>query len=196
MSFATTFTDLRARRRIPMRLFEERVGINPSYIHGVENDKLLPSLEKLELLASVFVEVAREQEAANPEEDARRLFRERERTAFMTAADRLDFDPDLAEVLISLRELDHDRRVDIVQPLKEAIALFSTLDGQERGAVKRLLPELMGFLESREGAERRNATILLAEAAEEALESSQDEDEPAPTEPAEAPEPSSLQSSP
>lgn len=167
MAFDTTFTDLRKRRRIPMRLFEERVGIGRSYIHGIEKDNLLPSPEKLDQLASVFVEVAREQEAIDPEEDARRLFRERERTAFV---ERLGFDPGLAEVLVELRGLDQEQRADIIEPLRDAVGLFETLDQQERQAVKRLLHKVVVYLESLEGIERRKAAVMLAEVAEQALD--------------------------
>jgi transcriptional regulator with XRE-family HTH domain len=166
MSFDQTFSDLRARRRIPMRLFEERTGISTSYIHGIEKEKLLPSREKLEQLAAVFVEVAEEQEAADPQADARRLFRERARTAYI---ERLGYEPDLAEILLSLDDLDAKRRADITQPLVEAIGLFETLESQERRAVKRLLHKLVSFLEEREGDERQRAASIFDEFLEDAL---------------------------
>ncbi len=156
-----------------MRLFEERVGISTSYIHGIEKESLLPSPEKLQLLASVFVEVAQEQEAGDPEADARRLFRERERSAYI---DQLGFEPKLAGVLVSLGELGSKARADIIEPLREAIGLFDTLDSQERKAVKKLLNKLVTFLESLEGSDRTHAAVFLADAAEEALESFDAED--------------------
>ncbi len=149
-----------------MRLFEERVGISSSYIHGIEKENLLPSPEKLDLLASVFVAVATEQDASEPQADARSLFRERERTAFV---DRLGFDPELAEVLVLLRELEANQRADIIQPLTDAICLFKTLDPQERGGVKKLIHNLRSILESLEGEARRTAAIHLDEVAEQAL---------------------------
>jgi transcriptional regulator with XRE-family HTH domain len=161
MAFDATFSDLRKRRRIPMRLFAERVGINPSYIYSIEKDGLLPSPEKLEKLASVFVKVAAEQGAADPEEDGRRLFRERERTAFV---ERLGFDPSLAEVLVSLRELDAPQRADMVGPLGDAISLVRTLSPQERQGLAALVHESVDFIESLEGEQRRDAALKLAEA--------------------------------
>lgn len=150
-----------------MRLFEERAGISTSYIHGIEKEKLLPSREKLERLAAVFVEVAEEQEAADPQADARRLFRERDRTAYV---ERLGYEPPLAEILLSLDELDAKRRADIMQPLAEAIGLFGTLESQERRAVKRLLKKLVTFLEERDGPERLEAASIFDKFLEEALE--------------------------
>jgi transcriptional regulator with XRE-family HTH domain len=138
MPFDQTFYDLRKRRRIPMRLFTERVGISPSYIHEIEKGGLLPSEQKLKDLASVFVAVAREQEAADPEEDARRLFRERDRTAFV---ERLGIEPELAKALSSLRDLDDEQRAELVQPLELALVLFRTIDSQERRALVPLLEE-------------------------------------------------------
>ncbi len=166
MSFDQTFSDLRARRRIPMRLFEERAGISTSYIHGIEKEKLLPSREKLEQLAHVFVAVAKEQEAADPQADARRLFRERDRTAYI---ERLGYEPRLAEILLSLDDLDAKRRADIMQPLVEAIGLFGTLETQERRAVSRLLKRLVTFLEEREGDERRKVAVIFDEFLEDAI---------------------------
>jgi transcriptional regulator with XRE-family HTH domain len=161
MSFDAIFSDLRKRRRIPMRLFEQRCGINPSYIHGIEKEGLLPSSKKLEQLAAVFVEVAAEQGAADPEEDGRRLFRERERTAFV---ERLGFDPELAEVLVSLRELDAAQRGDMVGPLGDAISLVKDLSSQERGGLATLIHETVGVLDSLGAERRREVALELAKA--------------------------------
>ncbi len=166
MSFDQTFSDLRARRRIPMRLFEERAGVSTSYIHGIEKEKLLPSRERLEPIAAVFVEIAEEQEAGDPQADARRLFRERDRTSYI---ERLGYKPELAEILLSLDELDRKRRTDIQQPLIEAIGLFGTLGTQERRAVQRLLKRLVTFLEECDGEERLKAAAIFDEYLEEAL---------------------------
>lgn len=165
MSFNQTFIDLRTRRRIPMRLFEERTGISTSYIHSIEKEKLLPSHEKLEQLASVFVEVAEEQEAADPQADARRLLRERQRTAY----ERLGYEPALAEILLSLDDLDAKRRSDILQPLVEAIGLFATLESQERSAVKRLLKRLVTLFEEREPEQRRQVAAIFDEFLDDAI---------------------------
>lgn len=148
-----------------MRLFEEKAGISSSYIHAIEKEDLLPSPEKLEALASVFVDVAREQEAAEPEADARRLFRERKLSVYI----RMGFDPKMAEILLSLQELGTKQRADIMQPLTEAIHLFQTLESQERRAVRDLISKLVAFLESREGTERQEAAAFLSEAAEAAI---------------------------
>jgi transcriptional regulator with XRE-family HTH domain len=189
MSFNQIFSDLRARRRIPMRLFEERAGISTSYIHAIEKEGLLPSREKLEQLATVFVEVAEEQEAADPQADARRLLRERNRTAYV---ERHGYEPPLAEILLSLDDLDAKRRADIMQPLAEAIGLFGTLESQERGAVKRLLKKLVTLLEDREGDERQRAAAIFDKFLDDAIkmiEGKLDEGEPTEDEAATEPEP-------
>lgn len=145
-----------------MRLFQERVKINPSYIYAIEKEGLLPSSEKLEALASVFVAVAKEQGAAQPEDDARLLFRER-------FVDRLGFDPDLAEVLVKLRALNAAQRADVIEPLSDSIEIFSTLDTQERRALARLLNRLVAALQTVEGRERREMAGALQAGAEQAL---------------------------
>jgi transcriptional regulator with XRE-family HTH domain len=167
MSFDATFHDLRSRRRIPMRLFKEKVGISPSYIHSIEKEGLLPSPAKLEKLASVFVAVATEQEAADPNADARRLFQERERTAFVH---RLGVDPDLAEVLVKLRELDAAQRADLVAPLSDALSLFQTLGKQERQGTAVLLHELVEVVAPLQQAKRHAVIAKATEAAYEVLE--------------------------
>ena len=145
-----------------MRLFQERVGINPSYIYAIEKEGLLPSSEKLESLGSVFVAVAKEQGAAKPEDDARLLFRER-------FVDRLGFDDDLGEVLVKLRALDAAQRADVVEPLNDSVEIFSTLDTQERRALARLLNRLVAALRTVEGRERSEMAVALQAGAEKAL---------------------------
>ena len=164
MPFDQTFYDLRKRRRIPMRLFTERVGISPSYIHEIEKGGLLPSEQKLKDLASVFVEVAREQEAADPEGDARRLFRERDRTAFV---ERLGIEPELAKPLSSLRDFDDEQRADLVEPLELGLTLFGTIAPQERHG---LVPLLSKLLETSTRLRRENRQDILSEAATAAYE--------------------------
>lgn len=114
MAFKEAFADLRARRRIPMRLFKERAGIHPSYIHEIERQDRLPSPERLERLAAVFVAVAREQEAVDPEADARRLFRERDREELIG---RLGLDPELAETVLLVREMSPEQRRQLLPEL-------------------------------------------------------------------------------
>jgi transcriptional regulator with XRE-family HTH domain len=153
MAFSETFSDLRKRRRIPMRLFEEEAEVSRSYIHGIEQGKLLPSPKKLEKLAQVFVTVAEEQEAADPQSDAKKLFDERERTA---VTDRLGFDPKLADSLISLRNLNARQRADLAQPLFEALRLFEKLGPKERTALGPFIKDFVDFylgLESEEQSE-------------------------------------------
>ena len=145
-----------------MRLFQERVKINPSYIYAIEKEGLLPSSEKLEDLASVFVDVAREQGAAKPEDDARLLFRER-------FVDRLGFDPELGEVLVKLRALSAAQRADVIEPLNDSVEIFSTLDTQERRALARLLHRLVDALRTVEGRERQEMAGALQAGAEKAL---------------------------
>ncbi len=167
MSFDQTFSDLRKRRRIPMRLFTERVGISPSYIHEIEKGGLLPSEQKLQDLASVFVAVAHEQEAADPQEDARRLFRERDRTAFV---ERLGIEPELAKPLSSLREFDDEERDQLVRPLELALILFRTIDQQERRGLVPLLEKLLEVSTQLRRENRHGDIANAAEAAYEVLE--------------------------
>ena len=142
-----------------MRLFKEEAGISPSYIHSIEKEGLLPSPEKLEKLASVFVAVAREQEAADPDADARRLFQERERTAFIH---RLGVEPQLAEVLVKLREFDAEQRADLAEPLADALTLFQELGSQERRGLAVFLHTL---LETVAPLQREKKYTVIAEAA-------------------------------
>lgn len=145
MPFQETFKDLRARRRIPMRLFKERVGVSPSYIHSIEREGFVPSAEKLTLLASVFVEVAGEQEAKDPEADARILFRERNRAELI---DRLEFDPELADLLLFAREMDVPKRAALMPALWDALAIYTTIDDQERGGVATLIARVRKIVEA------------------------------------------------
>src|SRR5215212_8491104 len=131
MTFAETFKDLRSRRRIPMRLFEEKVGIHASYVYGIEKENVLPSAEKLEQLASVFVEVATEQEAVDPEADARRLREAREMTVF----ERQGLDRELVKILLMFREMDQDVRAELMEPQEDALITFMMINRQERGGL-------------------------------------------------------------
>jgi len=155
MAFQETFTDLRARRRIPMRYFTERVGIHPSYIHAIEQDGLLPSPDKLELLASVFVEVAREQEAIDPEADARKLRAEHDRIELV---DRLGFDSELAEALLVMRAMDTEEQAKLMAPLRDALAVYAMIEDQERRGSAQMVARIRAFLESHAEVSERNET--------------------------------------
>jgi transcriptional regulator with XRE-family HTH domain len=161
MPFATTFTDLRQRRRIPMRFFSESVGIRPSYIHEIEKNGSLPSPEKLELLASVFVKVAAEQGAADPEEDARLLFHERELTALTS---RLGFDDALAEAVVSLRELDEKPRTELAHSIQSAAEVFKTFHPQVQSGLTRHIEEIVDFIVELEPEAQGKAALRFAEA--------------------------------
>jgi transcriptional regulator with XRE-family HTH domain len=164
MAFNTTFSDLRKRRRIPMRLFEEQAAVNRSYIHGIEQGRLLPSPEKLEKIAAVFVAVAKEQESADPEADARRLFDERERTAVV---DRLGFDPKLADAFVALRNLGARQRADLAEPLAEAVAFYATLEAKERQGLGPFVHEMVELFAQLDVGARQRVVVELAQAANE-----------------------------
>ncbi len=159
-----------------MRLFEERVGIRPSYIYEIEKGKLLPSPEKLDLLASVFVEVATEQRAADPDDDARQLFRERERSAYV---DRLGFPPEIADVLVPLAEVDEDLRAEIAEPLEHAIRLFGELEKKQRQGVATLIREIVKFIQPLNREQKIAVGNKLAEALGRGLDEARGEPEPA-----------------
>jgi hypothetical protein len=131
MSFAETFRQLRLRRRLPMTMWEPEI---PSpYVNDVEKRGLLPGEEKLEKLISVFVEVAREQGAADPEEDARLLWRERQRS-FLT--ERAKLEPELVDVYLTasyvMREVPGNERQAVVDALNRALEDFESRAGSTR----------------------------------------------------------------
>jgi transcriptional regulator with XRE-family HTH domain len=161
MAFHEAFSDLRKRRRIPMRVFEEEAAVSRSYVHGIEQGKLLPSPEKLEQLASVFVKVAKEQEAVDPEADSRMLSYEREKTEVV---DRLGFDPNLADPLVSIRNMDQRQRADLALPLVEALKLFGQLDSKEQSSIGPFIREMVQFFEQLDTAKRKDVVVKLIEA--------------------------------
>lgn len=146
-----------------MTLFRERVGVHPSYIHSIEREGLIPSPDKLELLASVFVEVAREQDAADPEADARRLLRERDRAELI---DRLGFDPELTDLFLVVREMDAAERAKLMGPLWDALTIYMLLDTQEQGGATKLVARLRSFVQSGDRAARGQIAAELAEVVE------------------------------
>ncbi|HEX8085903.1 MAG TPA: helix-turn-helix transcriptional regulator [Solirubrobacteraceae bacterium] len=150
-TFAETFAQIRKRRRIPLRFFEEHAGLKASYVHDVERGALLPSTEKFAALLRVLREVAVDQGAADPDEDGRRLFRERERVVLVQ---RHGVEPELAEAIIDLRALDLGQREDIAEPLRAAVELFAGLDVQQRRAVARTVVQAAQALLARAPEER------------------------------------------
>ena len=156
MAFQDTFIDLRARRRIPMRLFKDRAGIHPSYIHGIEQEGVIPSEEKLALLASVFVEVAEEQEAVDPQADARRLMRERD----LVELERLRFDPEFAEAILLVREMDARERSKLMAPLRDGLAVYASIDEQERGGAAKMVRRIRALIEGDEESRNQLASEL------------------------------------
>lgn len=123
MTFGETFRELRKLRRLPMTMWEP--GIPSPYINDIEKKGLIPSEEKLRELAIVFVRVAREQKAADPEEDARLLWRERQRS-YLTQRAKLD--PAMVDLYISVHHVmgglgRHDRGA-LVKAVNQAVAPF------------------------------------------------------------------------
>lgn len=174
-SFAETFRDLRTRRRIPMRLFQERVGASTSYIHDLEKNDVLPGLDRARELAEVFRDVATEQGAADPEDDARQLLQARERTLLTK---RLGIPPLLAEALIKIREPDADlgtefalpllalarlekeQRLALAEPMQNAIRLFELLEPDQRSGLARTIKKTTHVVEAVQDIEERRAVIM------------------------------------
>lgn len=129
MAFSDTFHELRRRRRLPMTAWEPKIP--SAYIHDIEKKGLLPGPEKLDLIVSVFREVAKEQDAADPSKDVRRLWRDRDREVFVK---RVGIDPDVADVFVSLRGLmrsgavDQERRETLLDIMKYATEQLTDLD--------------------------------------------------------------------
>jgi len=141
-----------------MRLFKDRAGLSPSYIHDIERGITLPSPAKLKAITSVLREVAGEQ-GANPDVDAHALFRAREETIYI---DRLEIDPELAEVFIALRELNDDAREAIAKPILEAIELFSDLEPDLQQGMGRTLLEAIAFVNSLDRSDRGKVGMRIA----------------------------------
>lgn len=146
MIFGDVFSDIRRRRRIPLRLFEERARISSSYIHDIERGNVLPSPEKLEAIVSVLRQVAQEQRS-DPDSDARELTRARDWTIY---TQRLGVDPRLAEVFVALGDLDSDAREEIRGPLLEAIAFFGGLEKPMRRGMTAVLASTLRAIETRD----------------------------------------------
>jgi transcriptional regulator with XRE-family HTH domain len=143
-----------------MRLFTDRIGVSPSYIHDVERGTTLPGPEKLEAITSVLREVATEQ-GADPEADARELFRAREETIYV---ERLGIDARLAHVFIALRELDDEARATIQEPILHAISFFAGLDEPTRRKMGTSLVDATALLDPLDSVVRNAIGIEIAEA--------------------------------
>jgi hypothetical protein len=135
MSFAETFHELRKRRRLSMTAWEEPVNIASPYVNDVEKKGLLPGPEKLEQLVAVFVDVAGEQGAADPQEDARLLWREHDRELFVK---RLGIDPHVAEAFVSVREvvregeIDPDHREELLKTIQQVVETLPRVDREQQ----------------------------------------------------------------
>jgi DNA-binding XRE family transcriptional regulator len=159
-----------------MRLFRERVGVSTSYIHAIEKNGVLPGLERSKELAEVFRQVAAEQGATEPDDDARDLLRARERTLL---TDRLDVPPMFAELLIALRDpvsdadvgrevlvvaadfasMDKAQRKALAKPLQHAFGLFKALHPDEWSGLERTIERTARVVEAVEDAETRRLVI-------------------------------------
>lgn len=166
MSFGDVLSDIRRRRRIPMRLFDERAGVRASYIHDVEQGTILPSLSKLEAISSVVREVAREQ-GADPDRDVRELFRAREWTVYV---ERLQVDPGLARVFIALRELDEDGLKTLEEPLRQAVELYGELSQPTQRGLSRSLLDVIAFVRDFEPARRDEIGMKIADTVTELID--------------------------
>lgn len=174
--FADTFRELRARRRIPMRQFQEETGASTSYVHDVERGNVLPSLERTQQFAKVFRAVAIEQDAADPDKDGQELLRARQRTILTK---RLDYPPFVAEVVIAVQEqlqeaptdsplrrpvealgrLDDEQRAALVEPMADAIELFSLLKSDQRAGLARTIERTRRVVEAAADDEARRLVI-------------------------------------
>jgi transcriptional regulator with XRE-family HTH domain len=160
MTFAAVFSDIRRRRRIAMRLFSDLADVSPSYIHDIEQGRVIPSLEKLDAITSVLRRVAVEQGAADPDADGRALSRAREFTIYV---ERLEIEPKLASVFVALRALDADDLATLEEPIIAAVTFVSALDSQQKHGLAELLVRLLARLESLEVANRHVVAASLVQ---------------------------------
>jgi len=144
-----------------MRLFRERAGVSPSYIHDIEQGTTVPSPEKLRAITAVLRDVAIEQGAADPDAEGRELLRAREQTMYV---ERLHIDPRLARIFIALGELDEGSLATIEEPILAAIGFFSTLEQPFQRGMSQALLEAMAVVERLEGDERAAAGMEIADA--------------------------------
>jgi transcriptional regulator with XRE-family HTH domain len=158
MTFAAVFSDIRRRRRIAMRLFGDLAGVSPSYIHDIEQGRVIPSLEKLNAITSVLRQVAVEQGAADPDADGRALARAREFTIYV---ERLEIEPQLASVFVALRALDANDLATLEDPVISAVRFVSALDSQQKHGLAELLVRLFARLEDLEVSKRHDVAARL-----------------------------------
>jgi transcriptional regulator with XRE-family HTH domain len=167
MTFGAVFSDIRRRRRIPMRLFTDLAGVSPSYIHDIEQGRVIPSLEKLNAITAVLRRVAEEQEAADPDADARALTRAREFTIYV---ERLEIEPKLASVFVALRALDKGDLATLEEPILAVVRFIADLDEQQKHGLAELLLRIFTRLEDVEVSRRHDVAAILAQRLESHLD--------------------------
>jgi len=158
-----------------MRLFRDRAGVSPSYIHDIEQGTTIPSVEKLKAITAVLREVAEEQSAVDPDAEGRALYRAREETMYI---DRLHLDPRLARIFVALGELNEDSLAKIDEPMLRAIGFFSRLESQLQHGVSEALLKAMAVVDQLEFEERNDAGMKIATALNDVIESIQAKPEP------------------
>jgi transcriptional regulator with XRE-family HTH domain len=142
-----------------MRLFSERAGLSPSYIYDIERGTTVPSPAKLDAITSVLREVADEQ-GADPNADARELFRARELTVYV---DRLQIDPKLADIFVALRELDDDALANGAEPILRVLEFFSHLDQPAQRGTSRFIVDAMSGFDTLSEADRNDLGMQIAQ---------------------------------
>jgi transcriptional regulator with XRE-family HTH domain len=143
-----------------MRLFGDLAGVSPSYIHDIEQGRVIPSVEKLNAITSVLRRVAEEQGAADPDADARALARAREFTIYV---ERLEIEPKLASVFVALRTLDEADLATLEEPIVAAVKFVSALDPQQKHGLAELLLQVFTRLEDVEVSKRHDVAARLAQ---------------------------------
>jgi transcriptional regulator with XRE-family HTH domain len=159
VSFGSQFADIRRRRRIPLRLFNDLAGVSPSYIHDIEQGGVLPSLEKLQAITSVLRAVAAEQGAADPDAETSELFRSREETIYI---ERMHVHPSLARVFVALRELDDDSIENIEELLIYASSLFGELEKPVQRGAGRALTNAISVINKLKHSDRDEIGMIIA----------------------------------
>lgn len=94
MTFGQTLIDFRERYGVGRKRLHELTGISLSYLHYIENDRVLPGHENLEKIAKGISDHTGKQVSAKP------LIRERDRIELS----RLGFDRNKADLTLFLKE--------------------------------------------------------------------------------------------
>jgi transcriptional regulator with XRE-family HTH domain len=150
-----------------MRLFSDLAGVSPSYIHDIEQGRVIPSVEKLNAISTVLRRVAVEQEAADPDADGRALAQAREFTIYV---ERLEIEPKLASVFVALQALDKGDLATLEEPIIGAAGFVAHLDSQQKHGLAELLLRLFERLEDVEISERHDVAVTLAQKLESHLD--------------------------